>query len=453
MMIYNEDRSGNPYLTFTYIDDVMDFLLSIHLKPLIQFSFMPKLLAKEPSRTIFHNASILSEPKDYNKWAYLITGLTRHFIERYGLTEVRTWFFTFWSIPYKPYIFSFENNQTAYELYQITRACVKKCDENLQFGNPSYTSADFGSNELQYFLDFCIQNECYPDFYNIHCYPVQKMEESDLANIVALDNPDMEQLVLSDDPDYLFNAIKTFKKDISNYPDLPIYITEWASTTSHRDWLNDTCYRSSYIIYNILKNYDAVNSFSNWCLSDTLEELPLENEVFHGELGLFTTNCIKKPAYYAYQFLSKLLDILIASGDGYFITSDQKGNYSIILYNYIPLSPIYAQGMLFNVTFLERYNAFVNPNSKVISLLLSHMENGNYNLKEQYVNRDSGSAFDEWVRMGAQPFTTEEDVNILKGRSMPMILKQQIPVTNHTLYYSAELKPHEIKLVTISKQL
>lgn len=452
MLLYNEDRLGNPYLTFTYVDDVIDFLLSIGLRPLIQFSFMPKLLAKDPEKTIFYSSSIISEPIDNSKWAFLITNLTKHFIERYGLYEVRTWFFSFWNIPFKSYQFSFENTQIVYELYRITRNCVKECDDLLAFGNPSYTSADFDKNELKNFLDYCQKNNCFPDFYNIHCYPFRTASEDDIAQLTIKENSQMEHTIISDDPDYMAHALELFKKSISEYPKLPIYLTEWASTFSHRDWLNDTCYRSAYIIKSILENYDSVDSFGNWCLSDTLEELPLDNEIFHGELGLFTTSGIKKPAYYSYVFLNKLYDVLIAAGDGYFVTTNQKGDYSIILYNYIPLSSIYAQGMLFNVTFLDRYNVFVDPCSLKFNLPLKQMENGQYIITEQTVNREHGSAFDEWVRMGALPLTTEEEVINLIGRSMPLLTKNKIQISDNSYTYLADLKPHEIKLIKIVKQ-
>jgi xylan 1,4-beta-xylosidase len=137
MMLYNEDHNGKPYITFHYVDLAMDFLLSVGLKPLIELSFMPRLLARDPNITIFYNPVILSEPKDYSKWAYLITNLTNHFIERYGLEEVRTWLFTFWNVPFKTYIFSFDTNETGYELYRLTRSCVKQCDPQLSFGFPS----------------------------------------------------------------------------------------------------------------------------------------------------------------------------------------------------------------------------------------------------------------------------------------------------------------------------
>lgn len=451
MMLYNEDHQGNPYLTYHYVDQLIDFLLSIGLKPLIQFSFMPKALAKDPTNTIFHTPVILSEPKDNEKWAYLITNLTQHFIMRYGLDEVRTWLFSFWNAPFKSYMFAFKTSEIAYELYRITYQCVKECDSQLIFGSPSFGALAYKDSEYNKFLDYCSDNNCYPDFYNLHCYPVINSTSKALATFG--ENTENGSIILSEDPDFMSDFINTIRTNLSSYPKRPLYITEWASTSSHRDWLNDTCYRSAYIIKNITENYDRVDSFGNWCLSDALEELPFDNQFFCGELGLFTSSGIKKPAYYAYTFLNKLMNTLVERGPGYFVTSNQKGDYAILLYNYIHISPLYAQGVLFNVTYIERYNAFVDPSPLDIDLVLNNTENATYTLTEHIVNRDYGSAFDEWVRMGALPLTTEQEIETLKGRSMPKLNKTVIDIQNKRINYYAKLEPHEIRLVEIKKNL
>jgi beta-xylosidase len=320
-------------------------------------------------------------------------------------------------------------------------------------GAHPYGSLSFSCPEFYDFLDYCRVNNCYPDFYTIHCYPVKTSTNREFApsGDIPEEYSANEKIILSEDPEYMAHTLECFKSHLVSYPKLPIYITEWAPTSSHRDWLNDTCYRSAYIVKNILENYDDVNSFGSWCLTDTMEELPQDNEMFHGELGLFTYNGVKKPAYYAFTFLGQLMDTLVDRGDGYFITTNQKGDYAILLYNYIHYLPLYAQGILFNVTFTERYNAFESPDSREFDFVLPHAANGKYTLTEHIVNREHGSAFDEWVRMGALPLSTEEEINTLKGHSLPKITKSNIEATDNSLNYYAELKPHEIRLILIKK--
>ena len=157
---------------------------------------------------------------------------------------------------------------------------------------------------------------------------------------------------LSQDPSSFEKFITHLKSRLSanGQDSLPIYLTEWNSTASHSDLMSDTCYKSAYIAKNILENFDSLDSFGYWVLSDFHEEYRLDNNLFHGGLGLFTYNGIKKPGYYAYYLLSKLGKEKIAQGDGYFITRSDNG-YQIFLYYYVHFSRLYAVGELFDMTF------------------------------------------------------------------------------------------------------
>src|ERR1700722_18244590 len=44
MGVYFEDKKGNPIYNWQYIDELYDFLLSIHVRPFVELGFMPKAL-------------------------------------------------------------------------------------------------------------------------------------------------------------------------------------------------------------------------------------------------------------------------------------------------------------------------------------------------------------------------------------------------------------------------
>ena len=98
-MIYDELPDGRTVFSFTVIDKVIDFLLSIRLKPLMQLSFTHPPLASVPDKTNFFVKYNTSLPKDNDRWALLVTRLIVHCIERYGLEEVLTWPFCVWNEP------------------------------------------------------------------------------------------------------------------------------------------------------------------------------------------------------------------------------------------------------------------------------------------------------------------------------------------------------------------
>jgi len=98
MGVYQEDRNGNPVYNFQYIDELFDFLLSIKMKPFVELGFMPNALASS-NKTVFWWKGNVTPPKDYRKWDGLIKNLILHFTERYGASEVKSWFFEVWNEP------------------------------------------------------------------------------------------------------------------------------------------------------------------------------------------------------------------------------------------------------------------------------------------------------------------------------------------------------------------
>jgi len=80
------------FYSFFNADSIFDFVLSIGMRPFVELSFMPSALASG-DQTAFHYRAHVSPPRDYAEWSVLIRKLVRHWVDRYGLDEVRQWFF------------------------------------------------------------------------------------------------------------------------------------------------------------------------------------------------------------------------------------------------------------------------------------------------------------------------------------------------------------------------
>ena len=90
MMLYVSKLSGSVDYNFVYVDEVLDFMLSVELKPFVEFSYMPSALARKAVFP-FRRPSLLSMPEKLDEWLALVTALVRHFIDRYGIESVREW--------------------------------------------------------------------------------------------------------------------------------------------------------------------------------------------------------------------------------------------------------------------------------------------------------------------------------------------------------------------------
>lgn len=447
MMLYHENTDGSLYLSFTLVDKVMDFLISIGLKPLLQLSFMPKQLASIPDKTNFYIEYNVSPPKNIQNWNHLVRELINHFIDRYSLEEVRTWLFCVWNEPdTSTEMFGFENIEDFLVLYKNTYDTVKSIDPRFIFGTPSLLLiSEIARNWDMDFFRFCVKNDCIPDFLNIHYYD----DSIDLLNQTYTSEQKMANM-LNTNENAFSQYLDTLYGELSSYVGrpLPVYLTEWNLTVSHRNLINDTCFKSCYIAKNLLENYDRIESYGYWSLTDYLHEQQLPNQLFHGGLGLFTMNGIPKPPYYVFKYLSKLGDECIGRGNGWFITKGQN-NIQIALYNYEHYSRLFASGELFDMTMTNRYTPFTMLNPEEYHLTLRNVPGIHAIIREYYINREHGSCFDQWVAIGAPEQLRPEDEKLLNDLSAPGIFIHHENIEKQTLNLKILLQPLEFRFIIV----
>ncbi|WP_042276338.1 GH39 family glycosyl hydrolase [[Clostridium] dakarense] len=446
MNVYDEDNSGNVILNFSYIDRLFDFLYSINLRPFIELGFMPQKLAKEQVK-IFYRPTIISPPKDINKWNKLIEEFINHYIKRYGLEEVKTWYFEVWNEPEIDNFFGFKDVNEYYRLYENTYKTIKSISKGLKVGAPSINFiCDASYKWTKDFYNFYYGKGIVPDFMYSHSYTYSMNIDLKEIDINALS----ENGIFPKDENFLYNYIKEIKEKTNeiNKKEMDLYITEWNASPSHRELTHDTCYKSAFIVKNIVENMDSTESLAYWAITDFIEELRLPKEVFHGGVGLITINSIKKAAYNAFYLLSKLGNIFVDKGDGFYITKNSRG-YQIILYNYCHFDKLYMSMDTSKITFKDRYNVFKNDNPKEFNFKLENINDGKYEIKEYRVNREQGSSFDAWVEMGAPTYLQAEEIKYLKGKSNPGYKRKN---ENVKKYYKINtiLEPHEIVLYEIN---
>lgn len=286
-----------------------------------------------------------------------------------------------------------------------------------------------------------------PDFISIHYYAdILPSEKTDLrimhlsASQLPRETDDFHSFIT--DAKALFASL--------GFGDKPIYLTEWNLTLSHRNLISDTCFKSCYILKNLLENYDGLGSFGYWSLTDLLEENPLpeSTRLFHGGLGIYTMSGVRKSVFYAFDFANRLGDELVAQGEGYFVTRG-RGEIQIITYNYVHYGDFFASGDAVGVSELERYAPFDMDRTLAFSIHLSGLENSEYILRERFITREHGSAFDIWVESGGLPFSSE-DAKLYAGSCVPALRVRRVSVPNGTYTSAPVLAPLEIRVATLT---
>lgn len=446
MHVYSEKPNGEPVYSFAFVDKVFDFLMSVNLRPLIQLGFMPEELAKTHKRLFGY---LVSEPSSIEKWCGLVKALVQHLLTRYGAKEVRQWMFCVWDQPDTPEsLFGFSDDEKYYRLYQETYRTVKECDPEISVGAPAtfYIVKQGFDNWYLGFMKWCRENCCLPDFLNFHYYDTSFTDDTGGKEVFGF----ALEMKLRDTPDGFGDFVTQVlsERHAIGADALPVYLTEWNNTPSQQDLLNDTCFKSCYIVKGILENYDRLDSFGYWSLTDWMGEAPQPEELYFGGLGLFTANGIPKASYYAFTLLNRLGSTLLGKGEGWFIT--KEGNsFRILLYNYRHFSSLYAMGERFDMTFTDRYTSFSPDQLFDIHISINDVADTEYVITETTVNRNSGSSFDTWVAMGALELNRKEELDNLSLRSVPAINKYTARAENGTLSLDAMVKLLEVRLLIV----
>jgi len=297
MSVVNKDRDGNLSYSFFNIDSVFDFLLSIGMKPFIELGFMPEALASSTT-TCFHYKGNITPPADYDQWADLIKTLTQHLVERYGLTEVRSWFFEVWNEPNLKFFFD-GTQEDYFKLYRTTCLAVKSIDSQLRVGGPA-TSINAWIPET---ITFCKKTNTPLDFISTHHYPTDDplWKNSSIS---------MEEFFTN-----FADQFGTYERGIlqkmtvkarQEAGDLPLYYTEWNTSAVLPDPIHDEAYSAALVAKTIADNDGLVQNYSFWTFSDLFEEAGQFSAPFHGGFGLQNIHGIPKPTYRLFEMLHGL---------------------------------------------------------------------------------------------------------------------------------------------------
>lgn len=446
MCLLREDMNGSVVTNYTYVDEVIDFVLSVHAKPMIELGYMPRILAKKTQHQLM-SSGIVSAPADMEAWEGLIRALMEHLTERYGMEKVRTWLFSPWISP--DFAVFGECGLEEYEqVYAASYRAVKSVNDNILLAGPG--CADDGRS-FQWFLGMCRRENCMPDVFTFRSYAVVegKQEENGLR---LIPNNESFSMATSGDEDYLKHIIESFRSMMKQegVEMLPLVLEEWSNTVWQRDLCNDTCFKSAYLFKNILENNEFVNAMGYFVLNDRMDEVPPAGETFHGGFGLFTKNHIPKSACRAMELLSRMGDRLLESGDGYLIAQKEE-EIQIYLYNYCHYDLLYRYRHMVNMERTSRYKVFVPKEPQAFYIQLSDVEPGAYDICRYGITREGGSSYDLWVKMGAPEPLRREEEELLREMSAPQYHRERAVVKQgeNVLEVKANVEPLDVWLITI----
>jgi xylan 1,4-beta-xylosidase len=268
--VYRED-GGRAVYDFSGVDRVYDQVMAAGLRPVVELSFMPRELARDPGKTVFSYRAIVSPPRDWERWGELVGALASHLIERYGEREVvDNWAFEVWNEPNLEVFWS-GTAQEYFRLYDVSARAVKGVHPGLRVGGPASAATGWIREMLAHAAD----SGAPLDFVSTHVY-----------GNVPLD---------------LRAAAAAYGR-----PGLPAWWTEWGPTPEHFNRVGDSVFAAAFLLRGMASAMGRIEALSHWVASDHFEELGAPPELFHGGFGLLSVGNLRKPRYWALRLLAGL---------------------------------------------------------------------------------------------------------------------------------------------------
>lgn len=323
MQVVKAGSDGELVYDWTNIDRVYDFLVrELQIRPVVELGFMPELLASG-TQTIFWWKGNVTPPKSYEEWGKFVEELTRHLTARYGADEVRKWYFEVWNEPNLDGFWP-AGQAEYFKFYDHSVRAIKRVDESYRVGGPA--TAGFGW--IKETLDHCAQNDVPIDFIATHAYGAMEgfLDEHGRGKTMLAPSP---ASVVDGLPGVL-GAIRS-----SQWPNLPVQVTEWGPSYSPRDPVHDSYFCAAWILHRLRQLPAGVQAMSYWTFSDQFEEAGIPDKPFHGGFGLLTTQGLPKPAYFAYRFLNELSDTeLVCEDSNVWACRNDIGAVQVLLWDY-----------------------------------------------------------------------------------------------------------------------
>lgn len=420
---------------FHEMDSILDFCVENGLKLFLNMgnrSRGPLLNEVTKEEEIREEISFKSE-KD---WIHFLECFFSHICRRYGEAVVSSWIIEFsFFLDTKPYYPSM--HYSSRQVWKLGHSIVKKYIPGGRIAAPG-VYMEMGTELMKDLLDAFWKTECIPELFTFCSSPLNTSEKN-----IQLQN--MNHSVRFSE------QIEDIKKELGRRGFQGEYcMTAWKDIPIDRNYVQDSCYRGSTMLKNILENYDRIDSMGSWYASDLSYDIS-SSGLLCGSSGLLSRDGVCKPAWYALQFLNRMGDYKIAQGGHYYTTADRDGRIYILCYN----STSYFAGYEYSeneeaggAPKLFRMESELNLELDIRNLT----EPGHYTIQEEIVNDEIGNVLYEWKRLGFEKNLSHEDIEYLKKVCTPQRKKTYVHVQEDQLILNVVMAANEMRLITIEHE-
>lgn len=429
-----EDFTGDSF-NFDYLDRIFDFFVQNKITLFIDLGKRTRVIMAASSSELY------SDMQQYTlnniaEWKNLLEHFIVHLTRRYDRKILEQWIFEFpWS---KEEYYTDDYQYTS--AYEAGRAIIKKYLPNCRIAGIS-PNPGISEPQIREAIHILCEKKIFPEILTMKVFPDTNTQM-------------MEEMIHQTGNDYLY-ARQYIEKIIGMTReegcDCKICISEWSNRISNRNMIQDSCARGTYVIRFIQSIWKLVDMMGFWHGTDAVDLFYDSKKLIYGGGGLLTKDGIKKPAFYAFEFMSKLGGDMLRMGNNYIVTRNSAGTIVCLCFNYREYSSYYYLKKD-SIAETDLNKVFLDEEKEQIEFTIDGLEHdGIYLLKEEVVNNKNGSIQDEWRLLGNQEELGSGEIRYLKNICIPKLFMEHVVCVDGKLSFDVMLEPHEIRMIYIYK--
>ncbi len=428
MQVVVRRPDGSLAFQWRNVDQVYDALLALRLKPFVELNPMPTALASG-TQTMFWYQMNVTPPKDYGEWERLVEAFTRHLVDRYGIAEVRTWWFEVWNEPNLAGFWS-GTKQEYFRLYDASARAVKRVDPALRIGGPASSKASW----LEDMIAHCDASGMPLDFVSSHLYPQDEY----------VDFRDRQGSPFPPGRYFIETVREAARRVRALRPDLPVHWTEWntmsCASTKGIDWCNNTtndALHGAAVAARAMVELDGdLDTLCWWVASDIFAEGGIAQSPFSMTYGLLTIHGIPKAHYHAFSFLARLsggrLSAQVVGAPAAAGLAAARDGAAVRV-------------VAWNQRLLE--DAAPAVWSDVLGIPVA--DDGEHLVLTARVGAGAGSAYERWLAMGAPQDLSPTVERALRAMAEPAWEAQRLPAIDGQVAMPLLLAPGELLFIEV----
>jgi xylan 1,4-beta-xylosidase len=448
---YTEDQEGNPIYNWTVVDSIFDTYVERGMKPLAQIGFMPEALSTnpEPYRHYWKPGDNYNDiytgwaypPKDYKKWGDLVYEWVKHCVDRYGKTEVESWYWELWN---EPNIGYWKGTLPEFlKMYDYSADAVKRALPTAKMGGPDIAGAGSKGGErfLRAFIEHCISGTNY--------VTGKKGSPLDVILFHAKGSPRVVEGTVQMNVGAQLRDIENGFKIVASYPEtknLPIIIGEsdpegcaacGMETNPENAYRNGTMY-SSYTAASFARKYALADKYKVNFKGAVSWSFEFENQPWFYGFRDLATNGVDKPVLNVFRMFGMM------TGDRVAVQGSQMYSLESIVDSSVRKSQTDIGGLASKgektaaVMVWNYHDLDLQDTREPIKITINGIPTTNVKLTQYRIDDLHSNSYEAWKKMGSPQNPSDKQILQLEkagqlqtlGKSMKQKVKNGQVIVN-----------------------